>query len=364
MDLERVFKKSSKNKTLTLFLGKRDYVDHVDTVDVVDGVIQVDPAALLGKKVYIQLACAFRYGSDDLDVIGLSFRKDIWFKKYQIYPADHNPEQSPMHSALLKKAGDQGQPFSFQMPPNLPCSVTLQPGPGDKGKPCGVDFEVKAYIAKAADNPDDETFSKKDKCRLIIRKIQFAPDPTGTGPKADICRNFMMSDKPVYLEASLEKEIYYHGEPIPVKLKIRNETSKTVKKINILVDQTADVVLYCADRYTKNVLNQEFADTVEASGTYEKTLTICPLLVDNIEKRGLALDGRLKDEDTNMASTTMLRGGMERDVLGILVSYKIKINLIVSGGGLLGGLTASDVTAELPFILMHPKPEEINLDSL
>lgn len=47
------------------------------------------------------------------------------------------------------------------------------------------------------------------------------------------------------------------------------------------------------------------SETVESNGTYENTLSITPLLADNKEKRGLSLDGRLKDEDTNLASTTM-----------------------------------------------------------
>ena len=47
------------------------------------------------------------------------------------------------------------------------------------------------------------------------------------------------------------------------------------------------------------------SETVEANGTLDKTLCITPLLSDNKEKRGLALDGRLKDEDTNLASSTM-----------------------------------------------------------
>ncbi|MEQ2166557.1 arsenicals resistance, partial [Goodea atripinnis] len=243
------------------------------------------------------------------------------------------------------------------IPTNLPCSVSLQPGPDDKGKACGVDFEVKTYLAKEKNNPDEKV-EKKDTARLVIRKIQYAPSQVGAGPKADICKSFMMSDKPVHLEASMEKDLYFHGEAIPIKLKISNESNKTVKKIKITVDQTTDIVLYSADKYTKTVFCQEFGETVEASGTLEKTLSITPLLTENKEKRGLALDGRLKDEDTNLASTTMLRQGVEKEVLGILVSYKIKIDLMVAGGGLLGGLTASDVTVELPLNLMHPKPEE------
>ncbi|XP_056323497.1 arrestin 3a, retinal (X-arrestin) [Danio aesculapii] len=354
---DKVYKKTSGNGQLTLYLGKRDYVDHVDSVDTVEGAVKIDPADLGDKKVWIQLACAFRYGREDLDVIGLSFRKDIWIQHIQLYPeAGHKPTLTEMHNTLLKKAGEQGHPFTFNIPTNLPCSVTLQPGPDDKGKACGVDFEVKAYVAKSADDPDEKV-DKKDTCRLVIRKIQFAPDNTGSGQKAELCKSFMMSDKPVLLEASLDKEIYYHGDPIPVNIKIKNETNKVVKRLRVTVDQTTDVVLYSADKYTKNVLTEEFGETVEANSSFEKSLDIIPLLANNKEKRGLALDGRLKDEDTNLASTTIIRAGMDKEMLGILVSYKIKVNLMVSGGGLLGGLTASDVTVELPLTLMHPKPK-------
>lgn len=355
--MAKVFKKSSGNGGLTLYLGKRDYVDHVDKVDRVDGVVKLDPADFGDRKVFVQLACAFRYGSDDLDVMGLCFRKDIWMLQTQLYPNGEKPALSAMHDTLLKKAGDNAHPFSFEIPNNLPCSVSLQPGPDDKGKACGVDFEVKTYLAKEKNNPD-EKIEKKDTARLIIRKIQYAPSQVGAGPKAEICKSFMMSDKPVHLEASMEKDLYFHGEAIPIKIKIKNESNKTVKKIKINVDQTTDIVLYSADKYTKCVLNQEFGETIDSNGSFENTLTITPLLADNKEKRGLALDGRLKDEDTNLASTTMLQQEIEKEVLGILVSYKIKINLMVAGGGLLGGLTSSDVTLELPLNLMHPKPEE------
>ncbi|XP_034062487.1 arrestin 3a, retinal (X-arrestin) isoform X1 [Gymnodraco acuticeps] len=356
--MAKVFKKTSGNGGVTLYLGKRDYVDHVDKVDQVDGVVKLDTKDFGDRKVFVQLACAFRYGSEDLDVMGLCFRKDIWIQHFQIYPESHKPTLSDMHNTLLKKAGDDAKPFSFEIPKNLPCSVCLQPGPDDQGKACGVDFEIKTYIANKQSDPD-EKIEKKDTARLVIRKIQFAPSHIGAGPKADICKSFMMSDKPVHLEASLEKDLYFHGEPIPIKIKINNESNKTVKKFKISVEQLTDIVLYSADKYTKAVLCQEFGETVESNATYENTLTITPLLAENKEKRGLSLDGRLKDEDTNLASTTMLQQSLEKEVLGILVSYKIKINLMVAGGGLLGGLTSSDVTLELPLMLMHPKPQGI-----
>lgn len=50
-------------------------------------------------------------------------------------------------------------------------------------------------------------FPSRDTCRLMIRKIQFAPANNKAGGKADLSKQFMMSDKPVHLEASLEKEV-------------------------------------------------------------------------------------------------------------------------------------------------------------
>ncbi|KAJ0044174.1 hypothetical protein NL108_005189, partial [Boleophthalmus pectinirostris] len=318
---------------IALYLGKRDFVDHIDSVDVVDGVVKVDPSALNGKKVFVYLACAFRYGSDDLDVIGLSFRRDIWIQRIQMYPpTGGSATQTPMQESLMKKVGEQGYPFSFQMPTNLPCSVSLQPGPNDAGKACGVDFEVKAYVANEADNAD-EVIEKKyvlDTCRLMIRKIQYAPANNKAGAKAEISKGFMMSDKPVHLEASLEKETYYHGDPITVKVKINNESSKVVKKIKITVEQLTNVVLYSSDTYIKPVCSEEFGETINANATLEKSFQIMPLLSNNKEKRGLSVDGRLKDEDTHLASTTLSQG--DKEMQGIIVSYKVKVNLMVAGG--------------------------------
>lgn len=51
--------------------------------------------------------------------------------------------------------------------------------------------------------------SVRDTARLIIRKIQYAPSQVGAGPKAELCKSFMMSDKPVQVEASMEKDVQW-----------------------------------------------------------------------------------------------------------------------------------------------------------
>merc|ERR1712008_392410 len=107
-------------------------------------------------------------------------------------------------------------------------------------------------------------------------------------------------------------------------------------------------------------------------GTLNKVYQLTPLLANNKDKWGLALDGQLKHEDTNLASSTLGGGRYEnllgttnllpqiqtkvtdnnqKENLGILVQYKVKVKLFL---GSLGG----DLVAELPFTLMHPKPLE------
>ncbi|XP_067828266.1 arrestin red cell isoform X1 [Heptranchias perlo] len=344
----RVFKKSSPNCKLTVYLGKRDFVDHLDHVDPVDGVVLVDPEYLKDRRVFVTLTCAFRYGREDLDVLGLSFRKDLFIATFQAFPQlpEEKKPLTRLQERLIKKLGENAYPFFFTLPQNLPCSVTLQPGPEDTGKACGVDFEIRAFCAKTL----EEKIHKRNSVRLVIRKVQYAPEKPGPQPMAETTRNFLMSDRSLHLEASLDKELYYHGEPISVNVHVTNNSTKTVKKIKISVRQYADICLFSTAQYKCPVAQLEADDQVSASSTFCKVYTLVPLLANNREKRGLALDGKLKHEDTNLASSTIVKEGANKEVLGILVSYRVKVKLVVSRGG--------DVSVELPFVLMHPKPIE------
>ncbi|KAG7218447.1 hypothetical protein INR49_007775, partial [Caranx melampygus] len=91
-------------------------------------------------------------------------------------------------------------------------------------------------------------------------------------------------------------------------------------------------------------------DQVSPSSTSCQVYTLTPVLGSNREKRGLALDGKLKHEDTNLASSTIVKEGTNKEMMGIVVSYRVKVKLVVSRGG--------DVAVELPFVLMHPKPAD------
>uniref|UniRef100_A0A8C3H7F7 Beta-arrestin-1 n=1 Tax=Chrysemys picta bellii TaxID=8478 RepID=A0A8C3H7F7_CHRPI len=303
--------------TLTVYLGKRDFVDHIDVVDPVDGVVLVDPEYLKERKVFVTLTCAFRYGREDLDVLGLTFRKDLFVANIQAFPPvpEEKKPLTRLQERLIKKLGEHAYPFTFEISP--------------------TDRE----------HTSAPTCAGRNSVRLVIRKVQYTT------------RQFLMSDKPLHLEASLDKEIYYHGEPINVNVHVTNNTNKTVKKIKISVRQYADICLFNTAQYKCPVAVEEADDVVAPSSTFCKVYTLTPFLANNREKRGLALDGKLKHEDTNLASST-LRDGANKEILGIIVSYKVKVKLVVSRGGLLGDLASSDVAVELPFTLMHPKPKE------
>jgi beta-arrestin len=154
--------------------------------------------------VYAHILAAFRYGREDLDVLGLTFRKDLFIAQQQVYPSLEVPKQlTHLQQRLLKKLGPNAYPFFFQLPKNAPASVTLQPAPGDTGKPCGVDYELKTYCA----DDQEEKPHKRNSVRLAIRKLTYAPPSQAPQPMIEAHKDFMMSHAPLHLECTLDKEV-------------------------------------------------------------------------------------------------------------------------------------------------------------
>ncbi|VCW65968.1 unnamed protein product, partial [Gulo gulo] len=90
-------------------------------------------------------------------VIGLSFRRDLYFSQAQVFPpVEATPAPTKLQESLMKKLGGNTYPFLLKFPDYLPCSVTLQPAPQDVGKCCGVDFEVKAFARDSAEDEEDK----------------------------------------------------------------------------------------------------------------------------------------------------------------------------------------------------------------
>lgn len=80
------------------------------------------PAVFLVPPVFVTLTCAFRYGREDLDVLGLTFRKDLFMANSQTFPSPLDPERSlsRLQERLMKKLGEHAHPFTFQVASTQP----------------------------------------------------------------------------------------------------------------------------------------------------------------------------------------------------------------------------------------------------
>ena len=68
---------------------------------------------------------------------------------------------------------------------------------------------------------------------------------------------------------------------------------------------------------------------------------------------GIALDGHLRDDDVNLASSTLgAEGKTSSESMGIVISYSVRVKL---NCGTLGGELQTDV----PFKLLNPAPGKL-----
>lgn len=61
--------------------------------------------------------------------------------------------------------------------------------------------------------------------RLVIRKVQYAPEKPGPQPMVETTRSFLMSDRSLHLEASLDKEVNAHATHTHVRTHAHTEVS-------------------------------------------------------------------------------------------------------------------------------------------
>lgn len=102
--------------------------------------------ALVSLPVYVSVTCAFRYGQEDIDVIGLTFRRDLYFSKVQVFPpVGAASAPTKLQESLIKKLGGNTYPFLLTVGdacplPWLLCPQHLVLTPGAKGRGQRSDF--------------------------------------------------------------------------------------------------------------------------------------------------------------------------------------------------------------------------------
>ncbi|XP_012216180.1 arrestin homolog [Linepithema humile] len=348
----KVFKKTTPNGKVTVYLGKRDYIDHLDHTDPIDGVVVVENDYLQGRKVFGQVTTTYRYGREEDEVMGVKFSKELVLCRDQLIPVKkEKQETTSIQERLLRRLGANAYPFTFHFPQTAPCSVTLQPGDDDQGKPLGVDYTVKIFVG---DNEEDKGH-KRSSVALAIKKLQYAPPTRGRRlPSSLISKGFTFSQGKLSLEVTLDKEIYYHGEKVTANLTITNNSRKAVKNIKLFVVQHCEVTMVNA-QFSRHVASLETREgcPITPGASFTKQFYLVPLASSNKDRRGIALDGHLKDDDVNLASSTLVaEGKCPAEALGIVISYSVRAKL---NCGTLGGELVTDV----PFKLMHPTPGAI-----
>lgn len=107
-------------------------------------------------------------------------------------------------------------------------------------------------------------------------------------------------------------------------------------------------------QFSKHVASLETREgcPITPGASFTKSFFLVPLASSNKDRRGIALDGHLKDEETNLASSTLVaEGKAPAEAMGVVVSYSLRVKL---NCGSLGGELCTDV----PFKLMNPAPGE------
>ncbi|XP_066249406.1 arrestin homolog [Euwallacea similis] len=346
----KVFKKSTPNGKITVYLSKRDFIDHLDHTDPIDGVVVIEDGYLQGRRVFCSVVTVYRYGREEDEVMGVKFSKEMTIASTQVVPSrKEKGELTTIQEKLVKKMGPNAFPFIFKFPEMAPCSVTLQPGEDDQGKPLGVEYYVKCWVGS---NEEDKGH-RRSTVQLAIKKLQFAPAGRAGNrlPSSVISKGFTFSSGKINLEVTLDKEIYYHGEKIGANVMIGNNSRKQVRNIKVYVVQHCEVTMVNA-QFSKYVASLETREgcPITPGASFTKVVYLVPLASSNKDRRGVALDGRLRDDDVNLASSTLVpEGKCPVDAIGIVISYSLRVKL---NCGTLGGELVTDV----PFKLLNPAP--------
>ncbi|CAH8503648.1 unnamed protein product, partial [Dicrocoelium dendriticum] len=228
-----------------------------------DGVIAFDRNSLSGQNVYLILTCTCRYGREDLDILGLTFQKDLLVFTKQVWPESSdftlilakrrgprkhtcvsskrrryssNTEQKPCKSStivagtedniyfrpedissdhfvpsfhqsrLIARLGSQACPFRINLPSFTPSSVSFQPNGDETEKLCGISYEISAFIGKRLADPIPNSCVS-----MVIRKLTPGPAlsqrPICSTRRTSSKMPMLSCDGPVKLTALLDKQV-------------------------------------------------------------------------------------------------------------------------------------------------------------
>ncbi|CAH8552958.1 unnamed protein product [Schistosoma guineensis] len=353
-----VYKKNSPNNKLVVYLIQRDIFDDLQLIDPIEGIVTIEKNKLKCSKIFARIRCTFRYGEQQLDDVlsGVTFYKEFFIQTKQIYPMDINEDNdkySDVQKQLIERFGDSALPFRFTLTHDIPASITLQMDNRNSldDNPCGIEYVLQVY---ASETPQC-TIGKRNAINLVIRRLTLAiPKPDDNVYTKEIIRPFHFHLGQLHITAILPKDVYYHGESIPLKLLIDNESSNIVRRLNIQVIQDVQITLFKRRTMRCIVVDMEteegFPINSHTTG-WNETIQLRPSLQEIRGQAVVALDGKLKHQDTNLASSTLIKDYRKKENMGIIVHYMIRIKAVTGFGG-------RDVQMEIPIILCHARQQQ------
>eukprot|EP00090_Calanus_glacialis_P028990 TRINITY_DN46486_c0_g1_i1.p1 TRINITY_DN46486_c0_g1~~TRINITY_DN46486_c0_g1_i1.p1 ORF type:complete len:406 (-),score=100.14 TRINITY_DN46486_c0_g1_i1:476-1693(-) len=359
----KIFKKCAPNGRVYVYMGKREFVSCDGAVEPINGVVNIQDHhdTLKGRRVYVQLVITFRHGREEEETMGLSFKKELILDRVQVFPPEkRDSEETKLQSRLIQKLGEGAMPFTLNFPELAPNSVVICADENEdpSQRTMGVFYDIRVHLAE---NADDYQGKKGSTVSMGIRKAQFAPaDVKERSPTSTAEKGFMFGSGKLVLEASLDKEVYCHGEDLPIHISINNQSKKSVKNIRCHINQHCELTMVNA-QYSCKVARLESQDgcPLQPGSSLNRTFMLKPLAQNCYGIRGLCLDASLSKvtDESNLASSSLAESGNSNDLLGVVVSYSVKVRVVLSGMG-------GELETDLPFKLVHPRPDSLEMEKL
>lgn len=340
----QVYKKSSPNGKITVYLAKRDYIDHATHVDTIEGVLSLDPNYVQSRNVYVQIVLQFRFGREDDESMGYSFLKTLYIGNTRVYPPVSEITPTEIQRNLMAKLGNFAFAFSIDFPTLASPSYTLQQGWEDMGALMGIEYELMAYVGA-----NESDIHKRSTSRLAVRRLVECPKALYqmAPPRSSLSKTFFTCSGALCIRAGLPAPVFRPDDEVPVSIVIRNQTSREVKRVKVKLVQQAQVPMFSLKEVKEQTLIKTDEPIALAPGaSLERTFTLMVTAPARQKHGEVFLQTKKTAEDPDvLAPSTILNPSVDiADIFGIHVNYVVRVKAVF------GALTG-DAVLDLPFTL-------------
>ncbi|XP_063841661.1 phosrestin-1-like [Scylla paramamosain] len=340
----QVFKKGSPNSKITLYLTRRDHMDHVTHVDNIEGVIVLDPNYVNSRNVYVQLALNFRFGREEDESLGYSFVKTLYVNTTQVYPPERERPTTELQRNLISKLGNFAFPFDMSFPELASPSYSLMLGWQDLGSLMGIEYEVMGFVGG-----NQHDMQQRSTASLTVRRLMECPASLFEKPAPQKCisRSFLTCTGCVSIEAKLNSNVYYPEENIMVRVELKNNTSREIKRLKVKLVQKSEVPMFQDGQVRdKTICKVDDPLSLPPGALTTREFVLVPSIPSKPAHGEIFLQSNLKgDEESVLAPSTLIAPSIKKsDLFGVHVSYVVRVKATL-------GTLVGDAILDVPFVL-------------